>query len=152
MEVAKGYTLTQFCDKIIDVFMNEKPKSKEWRKYLVFREEWNKYREAFYSRCQTRAFAETNIVMKKNLIELGRKVKKVTVDYVVICFFLFKYLCFDLFFCIVNHGKENKFSNLVFFFFFVILVLEKLKTIVYLDNSLILYSLHCLNSQRECWD
>ena len=77
--MAKGYTITQFCDKIIDVFMNEKPKSKEWRKYLVFREEWNKYREAFYCRCQTRAYAETNAVMKKKLIELGRKVKKVTV-------------------------------------------------------------------------
>lgn len=77
VEVAQGYTITQFCDKIIDVFVNEKPKSKEWRKYLVFREEWNKYREAFYNRCQTRAYAETDPVMKKKLIELGRKVKKI---------------------------------------------------------------------------
>lgn len=77
VEVANGYTITQFCDKIIDVFMNEKPKLKEWRKYLVFREEWNKYREAFYNRCQTRAYAETDPVIKKKLIELGRKVKKI---------------------------------------------------------------------------
>lgn len=91
VEVANGYTITQFCDKIIDVFMNEKPKLKEWRKYLVFREEWNKYREAFYNRCQTRAYAETDPVIKKKLIELGRKVKKVTM--VSFFFFLFKYLC-----------------------------------------------------------
>ncbi|XP_059624092.1 uncharacterized protein At4g37920-like [Cornus florida] len=77
VEVAEGCTITQFCDKIIDVFMNEKPKPKEWRKYLVFREEWNKYRNSFYNRCQTQADAENDSEMKQKLIALARKVKKI---------------------------------------------------------------------------
>lgn len=77
VELAEGYTITQFCDKIIEVFLNEKPKTKEWRKYLVFREEWKKYRETFYNRCRSRADAESDPTMKQKLISLGRKVKKV---------------------------------------------------------------------------
>ncbi|KAH9664209.1 hypothetical protein KPL70_019937 [Citrus sinensis] len=76
-EVAEGYTLTQFCDKIIDVFLNEKPRVKQWRKYLVFREDWNKYRESFYNRCRTRADEESEPTMKEKLISLARKVKKI---------------------------------------------------------------------------
>lgn len=77
VELAEGYTITQFCDKIIEVFLNEKPKTKEWRKYLVFREDWKKYRESFYNRCRSRADAESDPTMKQKLISLGRKVKKV---------------------------------------------------------------------------
>ncbi|KAK4346727.1 hypothetical protein RND71_033066 [Anisodus tanguticus] len=77
VEVADGYTITQFCDKMIDLFLNEKPKSKDWRKYLVFREEWRKYRDRFYNRCQTRADAEAEIQMKEKLINLARKVRKI---------------------------------------------------------------------------
>ncbi|EXC03909.1 hypothetical protein L484_016114 [Morus notabilis] len=77
VEVAEGYSISQFCDKIIDVFLNEKPKSKEWRKYLVFRKEWNKYRESFYSRCRRRADMESDPVIKEKLISLGRKVMKI---------------------------------------------------------------------------
>nr|XP_029150468.1 uncharacterized protein At4g37920-like [Arachis hypogaea] len=76
VDIAKGYTMTQFCDKIIDLFLNEKTKSKEWRKYLVFREEWNKYRNNFYNRCQKRADMEKDPTMKEKLILLGRRVKK----------------------------------------------------------------------------
>ncbi|KAF5454331.1 hypothetical protein F2P56_024004, partial [Juglans regia] len=74
VEVAEGYTTTQFCDKIIEVFLNEKPKAKEWRKYMVFREEWKKYRETFYNRCRSRADAEIDPTMKQKLISLGRKI------------------------------------------------------------------------------
>ncbi|MED6221694.1 hypothetical protein PIB30_057273 [Stylosanthes scabra] len=77
VEIAKGYTMTQFCDKIIDLFLNEKTKSKEWRKYLVFREEWNKYRHNFYNRCQKRADMEKDPTMKEKLLSLGRRVKKI---------------------------------------------------------------------------
>lgn len=77
VEVAEGYTLTQFCDKIIDLFLNEKPKTKQWRKYLVFREEWEKYRESFYNRCRRRADAEGDPIMKQKLSSLWKKVKKV---------------------------------------------------------------------------
>ncbi|XP_023544083.1 uncharacterized protein At4g37920 [Cucurbita pepo subsp. pepo] len=77
MEVAEGYTISQFCDKIIDIFMNEKPKTKEWRKLLVFREEWKKYRESFYSHCQRRADWESDPIMKEKLLSLGRRVKRI---------------------------------------------------------------------------
>ncbi|KAI3878364.1 hypothetical protein MKX03_021824 [Papaver bracteatum] len=39
VQVAEGYTITHFHDKINDVFLNEKPQTKDWRKLLVFREE-----------------------------------------------------------------------------------------------------------------
>lgn len=77
VEVADGLTMTQFCDKIIELFLNEKPKSKDWRKYLVFREEWKKYRDRFHSRCLSRADAENDADMKQKLITLSRKVKKI---------------------------------------------------------------------------
>ncbi|CAK9155659.1 unnamed protein product [Ilex paraguariensis] len=77
VEVAEGYTITQLCDKIIDVFLNEKPRSKDWRKYLVFREEWENYRDRFYNRCHTRADTENDSAMKQKLIALARKVKKI---------------------------------------------------------------------------
>lgn len=76
-EVVKGYTMNQLLDKMIEVFMNEKPKTKDWRKLLVFRDEWNKYRESFYNRCQVRAETENDLVMKRKLIKLQSKIKKV---------------------------------------------------------------------------
>uniref|UniRef100_A0A803MNM9 Uncharacterized protein n=1 Tax=Chenopodium quinoa TaxID=63459 RepID=A0A803MNM9_CHEQI len=76
VDVVEGLTMTQFCDKMIDLFINEKPRSKDWKKYLCFREEWKKYRDKFYSRCRTRADMETDPVLKRKLSSLGRKVKK----------------------------------------------------------------------------
>ena len=76
-EVAQGYTMAQFCDKIIDLFLNEKPKVKEWKKYLVLRDEWNKYSLNFYKRCRTRADTETDPLLKQKLVSLESKVKKV---------------------------------------------------------------------------
>lgn len=77
VEIADGYTITQFVDKIIDVFLNEKPKSKDWRQYLIFRDEWKQYRERFYNRCRVRADAESDSQMKQKLTDLSRKVRKV---------------------------------------------------------------------------
>uniref|UniRef100_A0A2P2KN63 Uncharacterized protein MANES_12G121300 n=1 Tax=Rhizophora mucronata TaxID=61149 RepID=A0A2P2KN63_RHIMU len=77
VEVAEGYTMTQFCDKIIDVFLNEKPKVKDWKKLLVLRQEWKKYREGFYSRCQIRADREADPAAKQKLVSLASKVKKI---------------------------------------------------------------------------
>ncbi|CAO2828716.1 unnamed protein product [Amaranthus hypochondriacus] len=77
VEVAEGFTMTQFCDKMIDLLMNEKPRSKEWKKYLCFRDEWKKYRDRFYNRCQTRADTEIDPVLKKKLSSLATKIKKI---------------------------------------------------------------------------
>ncbi|KAL3618980.1 hypothetical protein CASFOL_037208 [Castilleja foliolosa] len=53
VEVADGYTMTQFCDK------------------------WTKYQERFYSQCKVRADAETDSQLKQKLIDLSRKVRKI---------------------------------------------------------------------------
>nr|AFK48093.1 unknown [Lotus japonicus] len=76
-EIVKGCTMTQFCDKMIDLFLNEKTKSKEWRKYLIFREEWKKYRDSFFSRYQSRADMENDPIIKDKFISLERRVKKI---------------------------------------------------------------------------
>lgn len=75
--MTQGLTITQFCDKIIDLFMIHKPRSKDWRNYLLFRDEWNKYRDSFYHRCQTRALMETDPLLKEKLSALARKVNKI---------------------------------------------------------------------------
>jgi hypothetical protein len=91
-EIVKGYTMTQVCDKMIDLFLNEKTKSKEWRKYLVFREEWKKYRDSFFTRCQRRADIENDTAMKEKITSLGRRLKKVTFIYFYCYGYLLSYL------------------------------------------------------------
>ncbi|KAI3896988.1 hypothetical protein MKX03_015812 [Papaver bracteatum] len=63
VEVAEGYTITQFCDKIIDL--------------LVFTEEWRKYSENVCKQCKARTDAGNDNGMKQKLVLLGRKVKKI---------------------------------------------------------------------------
>ncbi|CAI9272426.1 unnamed protein product [Lactuca saligna] len=77
VEIAEGYTMTKFVDKIIDLFLNEKPKPKDWMRYLIFREDWNKYRDNFYNRCKSRADTENDFTLKQSLITLATEVKKV---------------------------------------------------------------------------
>ncbi|KAG6530278.1 uncharacterized protein At4g37920-like [Zingiber officinale] len=77
VEVANGYTMTQFCDKMIEFFMHEKPQTKDWRKILVFRDDWKKYRVNFFDRCQVRVDIENDPVMKQKLISFARKMKKI---------------------------------------------------------------------------
>ncbi|CAI8588144.1 unnamed protein product [Vicia faba] len=62
---------------MIDLFLNQKTKSKDWRKYLIFREEWKKYRNSFFIRCQRRAEMENEPTMKEKFASLGRRVKKI---------------------------------------------------------------------------
>ncbi|XP_039837822.1 uncharacterized protein At4g37920-like isoform X2 [Panicum virgatum] len=76
-EVAMGYTMTEICDKFIEFFMHKKPETKDWRKVLVFREEWQRYRKHFYKRCQVRIDMETDSSLKQKLVVLARKVKKI---------------------------------------------------------------------------
>ncbi|KAI3877316.1 hypothetical protein MKX03_024251 [Papaver bracteatum] len=77
VQVAEGYTITHFHDKINDVFLNEKPQTKDWRKLLVFREECKQYSDKFYKQCKARADAESDNGMKQKLVLLGRKVNKI---------------------------------------------------------------------------
>ncbi|XP_074308108.1 uncharacterized protein At4g37920 [Silene latifolia] len=77
VQVSDGVTMTQFCDKMIDLFLNEKPKPKDWRKYLVFRNDWKKYSHRFYNRCRIRANLETDPALKDKFNTLAVKVKKI---------------------------------------------------------------------------
>uniref|UniRef100_A0A0E0LTQ3 Uncharacterized protein n=1 Tax=Oryza punctata TaxID=4537 RepID=A0A0E0LTQ3_ORYPU len=76
-EGALGYTMTQICDKFIEFFMYKKPQTKDWKKVLVFREEWERYRPYFYKHCQARIDMENDSSMKQKLVVLARKVKKI---------------------------------------------------------------------------
>lgn len=82
-EFAGGYTMTQLCDKMIDLFMNKKPKTKDWRKLLVHRDDWKKYQDSFYNRCRVRIDTENDASLKQKLVLLARKVKKVYVRYLL---------------------------------------------------------------------
>lgn len=88
-EGALGYTMTEICDKFIEFFMYKKPQTKDWRKVLVFREEWERYRPYFYKHCQARIDMENDSSMKQKLVVLARKVKKVCYYLVSICILIF---------------------------------------------------------------
>lgn len=80
IELAKGYKMSTVCDRMIDVFMTEKPNSSDWRKLLAFTEEWAKIRPHFFNRCRMRADVSNDPETKQNLLRLIRKVKEVDDD------------------------------------------------------------------------
>ncbi|KAJ0085720.1 hypothetical protein Patl1_08457 [Pistacia atlantica] len=68
--------MIKVCDKLIEVFMVDKPTPTDWRRLLAFSKEWNNLRSHFFKRCQDRADAEENPGMKHKLLRLGRKLKE----------------------------------------------------------------------------
>ncbi|XAR62204.1 hypothetical protein NMG60_11016871 [Bertholletia excelsa] len=72
--------MTRVCDKLIDVFMVDKPNTTDWRRLLAFSKEWKNIRPHFYKRCQERADIEVDPGMKHMLLRLGRKLKEVDED------------------------------------------------------------------------
>ncbi|CAN6478294.1 unnamed protein product [Victoria cruziana] len=72
--------MVRVCDKLIQVFMVDKPATADWRRLLAFSKQWDDIRPHFYSRCQSRAEAETEPDMKHKLYRLGRKLKEVDDD------------------------------------------------------------------------
>jgi len=66
------------CDKLIGVFMVDKPTPTDWRRLLAFSREWNNLRPHFFARCHERADAEEDPAMKENLLRLARKLKQVS--------------------------------------------------------------------------
>lgn len=69
--------MVRICDKLIDVFMVDKPKTIDWRRLLAFSMEWDNIRPHFYNRCQEKADEADNPEMKHKLHRLGRKLKEV---------------------------------------------------------------------------
>ncbi|CAN6244035.1 unnamed protein product [Urochloa humidicola] len=72
--------MIKICDKLIGVFMVDKPTPTDWRKLLAFSREWDNIRPHFFKRCQERADAEPNPEMKHKLLRLGRKLKEIDED------------------------------------------------------------------------
>ncbi|XP_008807310.1 uncharacterized protein At4g37920 [Phoenix dactylifera] len=79
-EYLDGSTMVRVCDKLIEVFMVDKPTTTDWRRLLAFSKEWSNIRPHFYKRCQERADAESDPGMKHKLLRLGRKVKEIDDD------------------------------------------------------------------------
>ena len=69
--------MIRVCDKLIDVFMVDKPTPADWRRLLAFSKEWDNIRPHFYKRCQDRADSEDDPGMKHKFLRLGRKLKEV---------------------------------------------------------------------------
>ncbi|XP_058098487.1 uncharacterized protein At4g37920 [Magnolia sinica] len=79
-ESSENDRMIRVCDKLIEVFMVDKPTSTDWRRLLTFSKEWSNIRPHFYNRCQERADAEHDPGMKHKLLRLGRKLKEVDDD------------------------------------------------------------------------
>lgn len=69
--------MVRICDKLIGVFMVDKPTPTEWRRLLTFSKEWDNIRPHFYTRCQDQADRESDPGMKHKLLRLARKLKEV---------------------------------------------------------------------------
>ncbi|KAJ6307084.1 hypothetical protein OIU78_022216 [Salix suchowensis] len=72
--------MARVCDKLIDVFMVDKPTPTDWRKLLAFSKEWNNLRPHFYKRSQERADSEDDPGKKHNLLRFARKFKEIDED------------------------------------------------------------------------
>lgn len=72
--------MIRVCDKLIDVFLVDKPNPTDWRKLLAFSKEWDNIRPNFYKRCQDRADMDDDPGRKHNLLRLARKLKEVDED------------------------------------------------------------------------
>lgn len=70
-------SMRRVCDKLIEVFMVDKPTPTDWRRLLAFSQEWPNLRSHFFDRCYERADSEDNPDMKHNLLRLARKLKEV---------------------------------------------------------------------------
>ncbi|XP_062027770.1 uncharacterized protein At4g37920 [Rosa rugosa] len=74
------HKMTRICDKLIEVFMVDKPTPTDWRRLLAFSREWDDIRPHFFKHCQVRADAEDDPGMKHKILRLGRKLKEIDED------------------------------------------------------------------------
>ncbi|KAL9245041.1 hypothetical protein vseg_018740 [Gypsophila vaccaria] len=75
-----SHKMIRISDKLVDVFLVDKPTATDWRRLLTFSKEWNNIRPHFYQRCQDRADSESNLEMKHKLLRLKRKLKEIDDD------------------------------------------------------------------------
>ncbi|KAI5079812.1 hypothetical protein GOP47_0005291 [Adiantum capillus-veneris] len=79
-EFEHGYTMRQVCDRLIDIFTQEKTSEVEWRKLLLLGDDWDRIKPYFFKRCNYKASLETNKLKKANLLSFCSKVKKVDAE------------------------------------------------------------------------
>lgn len=80
------HSMIRVCDKLIEVFLVDKPTPTDWRRLLIFSKEWVNIRPHFYKRCEDRADEEDDPGMKHKLFRLGRKLKEVSHNFQVYSF------------------------------------------------------------------
>eukprot|EP00252_Welwitschia_mirabilis_P014089 TRINITY_DN3111_c0_g1_i1.p1 TRINITY_DN3111_c0_g1~~TRINITY_DN3111_c0_g1_i1.p1 ORF type:complete len:346 (-),score=72.15 TRINITY_DN3111_c0_g1_i1:420-1457(-) len=68
------------CDKLIEVFLFQKPNPSDWRKLLAISKLWSTIRPYFYKRCRMRADTETNLELKQKLLKLHRVLNEIDLD------------------------------------------------------------------------
>ncbi|CAH9128294.1 unnamed protein product [Cuscuta epithymum] len=72
--------MIRVCDKLIEVFMVDKPTPTDWKRLIAFSREWTNIRPHFYERCLERADKESDFEMKHKLLRLSRKLKEIDND------------------------------------------------------------------------
>ncbi|CAM9003755.1 unnamed protein product [Rhodiola kirilowii] len=72
--------MIRVCDKLIDVFMVDKPTPTDWRSLMAFSREWSNLRPHFFKRVMERAESEDDLMMKHNILRFVRKIKEVDED------------------------------------------------------------------------
>ncbi|KAK4483963.1 hypothetical protein RD792_011174 [Penstemon davidsonii] len=72
--------MLRVCDKLIEVFVVDKPTPADWRRLLTFSKEWDDIRPHFYKRCQDRSESEGDPGMKHKILRLSRKLKEIDED------------------------------------------------------------------------
>ncbi|KAJ1386760.1 pentatricopeptide repeat-containing protein [Sesbania bispinosa] len=75
-----NYQMIRDCDKLIEDFLVDRPTLTDWRRLLVLNKSWSNIRIHFFSYCQDRADSEDNLLMKKKLLWLGKKLKEIDED------------------------------------------------------------------------
>ncbi|KAJ7523511.1 hypothetical protein O6H91_18G052300 [Diphasiastrum complanatum] len=79
-DLEEGDRMRRVCDRLIEVFLVDKPHPGDWRKLLAFSEEWSNIRPWFFQRCKTRAKIEEDFGKKADILKMARKLKEVDDD------------------------------------------------------------------------
>lgn len=79
-EQLNDHKMIRVCDKLIQVFLIDKPTPTDWRRLLIFSKEWENIRPHFFKRCETRADKENDPGKKHGLLRLARKLKEIDED------------------------------------------------------------------------
>ncbi|XP_022939751.1 uncharacterized protein At4g37920-like isoform X1 [Cucurbita moschata] len=80
VECLDQHKMTKVCDKLIEVFLIDKPTPTDWRRLIAFSKTWDNIRPHFFRRCQDRAASEDDPGMRHKLLRLGRKLKEIDED------------------------------------------------------------------------